>query len=69
MSENPDPAPQAPEPRVVPVTEENLEAFLSYCSLRGPEHDDSYLPGSGFRPDADHPSFLLLRDGESAGVA
>lgn len=69
MSENPDPAPQAPEPRVVPVTEENLEAFLSYCSLRGPEHDDSYLPGSGFRPDADHPSFLLLRDGESAGAA
>ncbi|NLJ47355.1 MAG: hypothetical protein GX430_12465, partial [Treponema sp.] len=65
MSDQPDAVPPVPETRVAPVTDANLEDFLSYCSLRGPEHDDSYLPGAGFRPDADHPSFLLLRDGES----
>lgn len=69
MSEQPDAVPPAPETRVAPVTDANLEDFLSYCSLRGPEHDDSYLPGAGFRSDADHPSFLLLRDGRPAGAA
>ncbi|HOX11859.1 MAG TPA: GNAT family N-acetyltransferase [Spirochaetia bacterium] len=69
MSEKPDTEPTDPESQVVPVTEANLEAFLSYCSLRGPEHDESFLPGAGFRPDADHPSFLLLRDGRPAGAA
>ncbi len=69
MTETRDPASPAPESRIAPVDEGNLEAFHSYCSLRGSEHDDSYLPGAGFRPDADHPSFLLLRDGRPAGAA
>jgi len=64
-----DPAPPVTGSLVVRVDEKNLEAFLSYCSLLGPEHDDSYLPGPGFRPEPDHPSFLLLKEGRPEGAA
>jgi|GEM_PF-1045453 len=55
--------------RVAPVAAGDLPAFLEYCATRGPEHDDSFLPGAGFSPDADHPSFLLFRDDRPAGAA
>lgn len=69
MDENPETGADTVEPLVVPVTESNLGLFLAYCSALGPGHDESYLPGTGFRPDPDHPSFLLLRGTEVLGAA
>lgn len=56
--------------RVEPVGEENLQTFIAYANRYGPEHDASYLPGPGFLPGEDDPSYLLVDErGEAVGAA
>lgn len=55
--------------RIEPVGGENLPTFIGYADLYGREHDDSYLPGPGFLPGEDDPSYLLSDErGEAAGA-
>lgn len=56
------------ELKIHPVTSSNVETFVHYCLQHGPEHDDSYVPGPGFSPSPDQPSYLLIRNGDTVGT-
>lgn len=53
---------------IIRVDSSNQEQLYDYCSKHGAEHDSSYLPGRDFELSDDHPSYLLLRDGQAAGA-
>ena len=55
--------------RIEAVQPENQARFIRYAAEHGSEHDDSYLPGSGFEPSAEHPAYLLLREDGVIGAA
>lgn len=54
--------------RVEPVLRDNLAQFLRYVAAHGAEHDESYLPGAGFAPSREHPSYVLLQEGQVVGA-
>ena len=55
--------------RIEPVQTDNQARFIRYAAEHGSEHDDSYLPGSGFQPSPEHPAYLLLREDVVIGAA
>jgi GNAT superfamily N-acetyltransferase len=53
---------------IVAVDQTNVADLIRYCAEHGSEHDDSYLPGPGFTPSAQQPSYLLVEDGAVVGA-
>lgn len=53
---------------VLPVDHRNSHDLVWYCSEYGPEHDASYLPGNGFSPSPEQPSYLLADDQSIVGA-
>lgn len=53
----------------LPVGPADLPDFLAYAAAFGPSHDESFVPGPGFAPGPEKPSFLLRgSSGEAAGA-
>jgi mycothiol synthase len=46
--------------QVIPVTRDNVAAFVAYCRAHGAEHDESLLPEDDFVPSAEYPGYLLV---------
>ena len=55
--------------RIQAVQPDNQARFVRYAAEHGSEHDDSYLPGSGFESSPEHPAYLLFRDDVVIGAA
>jgi len=55
--------------RIEAVHMDNRAQFIRYAADHGSEHDDSYLPGSGFDPSPEHPAYLLLHGDVVVGAA
>ena len=56
-------------PDALPVGPADLPDFLAYAAAYGPSHDESFVPGPGFAPGPEKPSFLLRGpSGEAAGA-
>lgn len=46
--------------QVIPLTLEQVEDFIKYCTVYGKEHDESYLPNNSFEPNSDNPTYILI---------
>lgn len=56
-------------PDALPVGPADLPDFLAYAAAHGPSHDESFVPGPGFAPGPERPSFLLRGpSGEAEGA-
>lgn len=56
--------------KIVPLTEELVPAFKDYFRKYSIEQDDSFPPGSNYRPQSDEPAYLLIDDnGNIEGAA
>jgi len=53
---------------VIRVDKDNQQKLYDYCSGYAIEHDSSYVPGRDFDLSEEHPSYLLLEDGQVAGA-
>jgi mycothiol synthase len=53
---------------IIRVSTDNQQQLYDYCATYGAEHDSSYLPGRDFQLSDEHPSYLLLDDGQVVGA-
>lgn len=50
------------------VDKDSQQLLYDYSLKYGAEHDSSYLPGRDFELSAEHPSYVLVKDGQAAGA-
>ncbi|MFN2113151.1 MAG: GNAT family N-acetyltransferase [Anaerolineales bacterium] len=53
---------------IIRVDGDNQQQLYDYSLKYGAEHDSSYLPGRDFELSEEHPSYLLVKDGQAAGA-
>lgn len=44
------------------LEEQRIGDFIDYCNRYCKEHDESFLPDKGFKPDEENPTYILLDD-------
>ena len=53
---------------IIRVDKDNQGQLYDYCSKFAIEHDSSYVPGRDFDLSEEHPSYLLLENGQVIGA-
>ncbi len=53
---------------IIRVDKDNQGQLYDYCSKYAVEHDSSYVPGRDFEISEEHPSYLLIDDGQVIGA-
>ena len=53
---------------IIRVTEKIRPQFEKYCLEFGPEHDSSFIQGRDLSLSEDHPSYVVMDDGELVGA-
>ncbi len=53
---------------IIRVNNDNQGKLYEYCSKFAVEHDSSYVPGRDFEISKEHPSYLLVDDGQVVGA-
>lgn len=53
---------------IIRVDKDNKGQLYDYCSKYAVEHDSSYVPGRDFELSEEHPSYLLVDDGQVIGA-
>jgi len=53
---------------IIRVDKDNQGQLYDYCSKYAIEHDSSYVPGRDFQISEEHPSYLMVTDGQVIGA-
>ena len=53
---------------IIRVDKDNQGQLYDYCSKYAIEHDSSYVPGRDFEISEEHPSYLMVDDGQVIGA-